>query len=269
MSELKSLPLFHQIKGKPVLVLGGGEAAEPKRRFVSRAGGVVVRDEEQAIKGGARLAFIALDDADECEKAAGRLRERGLLVNVVDQPELCDFTTPSILDRNPVLIAVGTGGASAGLAKHVRLRLERILPARLGDLAAALFRGRAKLRASVPDGRERRRLLDSAMQEGGPLDPLDQDSPKRVGDWLERPDMPAHGAAGTISITLVDGDPDGLTIRQARYLGVADTILFDPDVPASILARARADAARFEMQDTSKTAEREGLTVVLKWRPAN
>ena len=75
---------------------------------------------------GARLAFVALP---EPEAAAERLRARGVLVNVPDRPELCDFIVPSVLDRKPVLIAIGTGGASAGLAKALRLRLEVLLPA--------------------------------------------------------------------------------------------------------------------------------------------
>jgi len=121
---IQSLPLFHQIQGQTILLLGEGEAAEPKRRLIERAGGVVIGEMQQAIDEGVRIAFVAFDDAKACEVAAINLRCAGLLVNVVDRPELCDFTTPSILDRDPLLIAIGTGGASAGLAKHVRLRME-------------------------------------------------------------------------------------------------------------------------------------------------
>ena len=115
---ISALPLFHRIAGTPVIVLGEGEAAEAKRRLVERAGGVVVGEGDLE----ARLAFIAIDSPEE---AAARLRARGVLVNVVDRADLCDFTAPSILDRSPVLIAIGTGGASAGLAKALRLRLDR------------------------------------------------------------------------------------------------------------------------------------------------
>ena len=132
---LSALPLFHRVAGQRVVVIGEGAAAEAKRRLVERAGGVVV-DEDDA---DARLAFIA-EDAPEA--AAVRLRARGVLVNVVDRPELCDFTAPSILDRSPVLIAIGTGGASAGLAKALRLRMEALLPASLGPLAAGLAAAR-------------------------------------------------------------------------------------------------------------------------------
>ena len=98
--------------------------------MLERAGASIVGEDDAS----ARLAFVALD---EPEGAAARLKARGLLLNVTDRPELCDFTVPSILERGPVLIAVGTGGASAGLAKALRLRLEALLPASLGALADA------------------------------------------------------------------------------------------------------------------------------------
>ena len=94
--SLPSLPLFHRLAGQPVVVLGVGEAAEAKRRLVLRAGGQVVEDLAEGIDIGARLAFIAHEDARACEADAIRARGAGLLVNVVDRPALCDFTTPSI-----------------------------------------------------------------------------------------------------------------------------------------------------------------------------
>ena len=242
MSELASLPLFHQIAGQKVLVLGDGEAAEPKRRLVERAGGVVIDDQARAIDEGVRLAFVAFEDAKACEVAAINLRCAGMLVNVVDRPDLCDFTTPSILDRNPLLIAVGTGGASAGLAKHIRLRLERILPETLGLLAKALYAVRPKLRERFPDGAERRRAIDSALDEGGALDPLDPASHERVEGWAAGVAQPQ--ATGWHVFHLASGDPDDLTIRQARSLGEADTVCTRGTVSPAILTRARADAAR-------------------------
>ena len=156
---IPSLPLFHRVRAQPVIVLGAGEAAAAKRRLVERAGGVVVDDLAQGIDLGARLAFIAHDDETAARADALRARTSGLLVNVVDRPNLCDFTTPSLIDRAPVLIAVGTGGASAGLAKAVRLRIDALLPQGLGALADALFAARAALRARWPDAATRRRAL--------------------------------------------------------------------------------------------------------------
>lgn len=267
MGQIASLPLFHQIAGQAVLVLGDGPAAEPKRRLVERAGGVIVEDFARAVDEGVRLAFIAYEDAQACEVAAINARCAGMLVNVVDRPELCDFTTPSILDRDPLLVAIGTGGASAGLAKHVRLRLERVLPATLGILARALAAARPVLRARLPEGADRRRAVDAAMAEGGPLDPLDPASHERVAAWAAGSLSTEAGAL--VDITLSSAEPEDLTLRQARLLGEADLLLLDGAVPPAILARARADAARRELAaggaDEAEVAR--GLTVILRWRP--
>lgn len=232
---MDSLPLFHRVAGQPVVVVGEGEAAEAKRRLVEGAGGICCEADEPA----ARLAFVALDHP---EAMVARLRARGLLVNCVDRPELCDFTVPALVDRAPVLVAVGTGGASAGLAKALRLRLEALLPPRLGRLAEGLHRARATLRARWPEAGARRRALDAALAERGALDPFDPAAPERLEQWL---DGGADGAAGAvIELLLPSPDPDDLTLRQARLLGSADRVLHDSRVPAAVLARARADAAR-------------------------
>ena len=269
MSELASLPLFHNIKGARVLVLGDGEAAEPKRRLVERAGGIIEDDQQRAIDEGVRIAYVAYEDEKACEVAAINLRCAGMIVNVVDRPDLCDFTTPSILDRNPVLIAVGTGGASAGLAKHVRLRLERILPQRLGELARKLFAARPSLRKSYPEGAARRRALDEALREGGALDALNDQSADRVDEW-------AHGEAKGFgaqceTFSLSSDDPEDLTVKQARLLGEADTVCADPQISADILSRARADAVRITCTKGPEysgagcpLANQAGLTVVLR-----
>ncbi|MGY6552724.1 MAG: precorrin-2 dehydrogenase/sirohydrochlorin ferrochelatase family protein [Erythrobacter sp.] len=271
MSRIASLPLFHQITGQRVLVLGDGAAAEPKKRLVERAGGEVIDDISRAIDEGVRLAFVAYDDPKACEVAAINLRCAGVLVNVVDRPELCDFTTPSILDRDPLLIAVGTGGASAGLAKHVRLRLEQILPASLGLLARGLQGARGELRRRFPGGAERRRAIDQALCQGGALDPLDGASHQRIEAWLGG-DVAARGQARG-EIIVQSADPDDLTIRQARLLGVADILLLDGDVPDAILARARADAVRRRLSANSASeadamAYDDGLVIILRYHPA-
>ncbi len=241
---MRSLPLFHRIDGQPVIVLGEGEMAEPKRRLVQRAGGLVIADLQEGIDVGARLAFIAHNDAAMCEADAIRARSAGLLVNVVDRPELCDFTTPSLLDRDPVLIAIGTSGASAGLAKQIRLRMEALLPANLGALAQKLSDMRAAIKQKFPQMSDRRRALDEALTGGGLLDPLDDQSADNVESWLDQ--AGSEQPAQRIEMVLVSDDPDDLTLRQARLLGTADVIIHDPAVPKAILNRARADAERFE-----------------------
>ncbi len=252
---IQSLPLFHRIAGTPVIVLGEGEAAEAKRRLVVRAGGVIAGEDDAH----ARLAFVA---TDEPEAAAERLKARGVLVNVPDRPELCDFTVPSILDRSPVLIAIGTGGASAGLAKALRLRLETLLPPGLGALAEALSRARGAMRARWADGGSRRRALDMALGEGGVLDPLREGSNARVAEWLAQ--SSDIGNAEVHEIRLRSADPDDLTLREARLLGSADVIAHEAEVAPAILARARADAGRIAVTAAEPLPECTGLLVVLR-----
>jgi uroporphyrin-III C-methyltransferase/precorrin-2 dehydrogenase/sirohydrochlorin ferrochelatase len=234
---IDNLPLFHRITGQPIIVLGDGEAADAKCRLIERAGGVV----HTSINPDARLAFVAHEERADAERDALMLRNAGILVNVVDQPDLCDFTVPSILDRSPVLLAVGTGGASAGLAKALRLRLEQILPQSLGPLARALRAARVPLRARFPDVGDRRRALDGALAAGGVLDPLRGDA-DAVAQWVSDP--AAGVAAGVVEITLRSADPEDLTLREARLLGSADLICHEPGVGDAVLDRARADAAR-------------------------
>ena len=254
---LNSLPLFHRIAGTRVVVVGTSEMAEAKRRLVERAGGICCGEPEAHHS---KLAFVALDDAREAEAVAARLRSKGLLVNVADRPDLCEFTTPSILDREPVLIAVGTGGASAGLAKQLRLRLEALLPQSLGALAKGLSEARDSIRARFPSGNERRRALDGALRDGGTLDPLDSGSAGRISEWLDGAKTTTE--TGQVTITLTSGDPDDLTLRQARLLGCADVLLYNAAVPAAILDRARADALRRALPYDGEP--RDGLTVILE-----
>ena len=251
---MHSLPLFHRLTGQTVILLAEGEPGEAKRRLLERAGALCVGEDDAE----ARLAFIALD---EPEAAAARLSARGLLLNVTDRPDLCDFTVPSLLERGPVLVAVGTGGASAGLAKALRLRLETLLPASLGALAEALQAGRGAMRARWAGGAERRRALDAALAEGGLLDPLDAGSAGRIDDWLTGG---GDGTGGTFQFTALSDDPDDLTLRQARWLGAADLVAFEPGVAPAILTRARADAIRLELVPGEAPAGATGLTVIIR-----
>ena len=253
---MHSLPLFHRIAGRRVVVVGDGDMAGAKARLVERAGGIPCAETEAHH---AALAFVALDNPRAAEAAALRLKRAGLLVNVADRPELCDFTLPSLLDRDPVLVAVSTGGASAGLAKHLRLRLEAILPQSLGALASTLSAAREHIRARYPDGDTRRRAIDGALQEGGALDPFAPGSAAAVETWLDR--KTATEETRGLDFTLTSDDPEDLTIRQARALGQADTVLHDPAIAEAILVRARADAVR---QPLPAEPPASGLTVLLR-----
>jgi uroporphyrin-III C-methyltransferase / precorrin-2 dehydrogenase / sirohydrochlorin ferrochelatase len=256
---MHQLPIFLNLTGQPVLIVGEGEAAEAKARLVTRAGGRIVA----SLAEGPRLAFVALDDDDDAAVMAAELRSAGLLVNVVDRPALCDFTTPAIIDRAPMTIAIGTGGASAGLAKALRQQLEALLPAQLGQLAAALASARAALRTRYPDKDARRRAIDAGLEPGAPIDPFGaggEGGAIAVAAWLAAPDT-ADQAARTEVIAINSSDPDDLTVKHARWLASADLVVHSADTPPAILARARADAARME-GDTAPPAT-AGLTVII------
>jgi len=248
-----SLPIFVRLTGQRVLLVGDGEAADAKARLIAGAGGVVVRELP------ARLAFVALDDADEAAAEAAGLKAAGLLVNVVDRPALCDFTVPAIVDRSPVIVAVGTGGASASLAKALRERLEALLPAGLGRLAEAIFASRAAIAGRAPTVAARRRLWDAALAPGAALDPLAEIADPAAAILSLSNTAVANSVA---SIVLISPDPDDLTLRQLRTLNQADTIFHDAAVPPAILDRARRDAVR--IVGRTPVLPPDGRTVALR-----
>jgi len=251
-----SLPIFVRLKGRPVILVGEGPPADAKRRLLDRAGATIVDAHDAA----AHIAIIAVDALPEAEAAAAALRARGVLVNVVDRPALSDFTMPAIVDRDPVIVAVATGGASAGLAKALRQRIEAVLPQNLGALAQALSEARSRLVAMLPEGRQRRAAIDAALAQGGLLDPMDDRSASRVDAWLARPgDLPAPRLE---TIALTSPDPDELTLRAARLLGEADVIWHSANVPQAILNRARADAVR-HVAEVPPAVPADGLSLWL------
>lgn len=257
---MNQLPIFVNLQGRKILLLGSGEMADAKRRLYERAGAEITDDEAAA---GLTLAVVALEDDEEAIAAVARLKARGLLVNAVDRSVLCDYTTPAIIDRDPVLIAIGTGGASAGLAKALRQRLEQLLPASLGVMANALLDARERIQQIWPDGAERRKAIDTALEPGGPLDVMAGHALEDIDAWLDQPQEQAHSQV--IDLELASTDPDDLTLRQARWLGQADQIFASGDVPKQILDRARADAQRFTLSlwDEQPT---EGLALRIRMR---
>lgn len=249
------LPVLLRLAGRPVILLGEGPAADAKRRVLERAGAVIVSDHPQA-----RLAVVAIEDAGEAMAAVERLKARGLLVNAVDRPEACDFTLPAIIDRDPLLVAVSTGGVSAGLAAAVRQALEPLLPATLGRLAEELNAARDALRRRFPDGGDRRRAIGGAVAPGGALDPMQAHGEGVVARWLADAAAPAPER---VHLRLRSPDPDDLTLREARLLARADRIYHAPGVPAAVLDRARADADR--IAGAPPVTLGAGLTVFLEF----
>jgi uroporphyrin-III C-methyltransferase/precorrin-2 dehydrogenase/sirohydrochlorin ferrochelatase len=252
---MHSLPLFVRLTGRAVILLGEGYMADAKARLLTRAGAMIVGEEAEA-----SIAVVAIMEASEAEAAVARLKARNILVNAVDRLDLSDFTFPAIIDRDPVLIAVGTGGASAGLAAALRQRLETVLPASLGQVARALHAARASFKARFPLLDDRRRAIADLLAPGGALDPMVEQADPESAIAEARP------ATDRIErLTITSADPDDLTLRAARLLGLTDRIYHAPGVPAAILDRARGDAARIE--GAAPALSEPGLTLELIWKP--
>ncbi len=255
---MHSLPIFVRLRDRPVILLGDGEAADAKRRLLERAQAQIIGEDGQAA-----LAVVAIEDDAEAEAAIARLKARGILVNAVDRAAACDFTLPAIVDRDPVIIAIGTGGASAGLAKALRQRLEAMIPAGLGAVARTLGTSRTALRQRWPNGADRRRAIDSAFEEGGPLDPFGAADETSVTQWLA--DAGGGATARFHHVVVTSNDPDDLSIRTARLLAQADLVLHQAAVAPAVLNRARADAQRTQCE-TAPDAPPPGMTVFVEWQ---
>ncbi len=172
---MRYFPMFVDLSGKECLVLGTtGEAR--RKAGVLRAAGANVRAEAvldslpPARLCGFALAVVATGDEAEDAAAAATLSAQRVPVNVVDRPALCTFIWPAIVDRDPVTIAISTGGTSPLLAKLLRLRIERAVPAAFGVLAALAGSVRQLVRQRLPDGSRRRRFWHDVLT--GPVSRL-------------------------------------------------------------------------------------------------
>jgi uroporphyrin-III C-methyltransferase / precorrin-2 dehydrogenase / sirohydrochlorin ferrochelatase len=267
---MRYFPLFADLHGRRVLVVGGGEVAEHKARLLLEAGARIdlVAPEltpwlaERAAESGGAISHRAADfdpaqldavvlavaatsdravNACVCAAAA----DRNVLANVVDDAELSSFIVPAIVDRSPVVIAVSTGGAAPVLARLLRERLESVIDESFGRLAALLARWRGRIRAALPDLAARRGLYAEAIR--GPVAArLRAGRTAEAERELQR--LIDRGAGvGTGSVALVGagpGDPGLLTLNALRALQDADVILHDRLVSDEVLALARRDAVR-------------------------
>jgi uroporphyrin-III C-methyltransferase/precorrin-2 dehydrogenase/sirohydrochlorin ferrochelatase len=261
---VKHLPLFFDLSGRKVVVVGEGAAADRRAGLARSAGAKIQRIASSAAEASdfraAAAAFIATGDAD-CDAAAQRLaRSAGVPVNVADRPDLCDFILPAIVDRDEVVVAISTGGASPTLATVLRGRIEAALPERIGALArlAATFRAQVNALIGEPD---RRRAFWRRLVEGpaARLALAGDDAGARRSALGEldaaRRRMTPVGIAHIVGAG--PGDPDLLTLRAAQLLQEADAILHDDLVPPAILARARRES---ELVSVGKRKGRAGWT---------
>ena len=253
---MQQLPIFVNLAGRQVILVGDGEPAEAKARLVRAAGGELVG--EHAAE--AVLAFVAIEDDAEALAAATRLRARGLLVNVVDKPAMSDFLMGAIIDRSPVVVAISTAGASASLARALRTRFEALLPASLGPLARAILAARDAVAARHPTPNDRRRLWERALAQAGPLDPFAAlpDADAAVSRVIEGR---STATPQLREIAITSDDPGDLTLNQLNALARCDALVVVGAVVPAIIDRARRDAARLDAVPDPLPA---GLTVVLR-----
>lgn len=243
-------PAFVDLKGRRVVAVGAGEALAAKARLFASAGAALDVVEETAGPAapdfqGAALAVIAGLDDERAARLAAEARGAGVLVNVVDRPELSDFIVPSIVDRGEVTVAISTGGAAPVLARRLRASIESLLPARLGALAAFARAFRRAVAGKVAPPARRafwERVFDGpiaarflAGDEGG--------AREAMIEAINR--SQTEEAAGVVHIVGAGpGDPDLLTLRALRLIQDADVILYDRLVGEDVLDLARRDAIR-------------------------
>lgn len=266
------LPIFVNIKNRNCLVIGGGEVAARKIALLLRAHARIIiiapklcaelseqlREQPPGVithrtedfrpdhLGDAVLVIAATGDPAvnrEVSEAAGQLH---IPVNVVDNPALCSFIMPSIVDRSPILVAVSSGGASPVLARLLRARLETMIPAAYGRLAAyaAGFRERVKLHFSHP---EKRRIFWEKALQGPFAEMVFAGRDRAAQDYLERSLGSEADEAVRGEVYLVGagpGDPELLTFRAMRLMQQADVVVYDRLVSPEILDMVRRDASR-------------------------
>ena len=264
---MRYLPMFLDLDGREVLIAGGAGAAVQKLRLVARTGAAitvmapevapgiaeavaagraahVAAELDTAALAGAALVFVCTGSAVLDARVAAAARAAGALVNVVDRPELCDAITPAIVDRDPLVVAIGTEGAAPVLAREVRGALETMLEPGLGRLAALAGGMRPLVAENIPpEGRRRfwewvfrgppRRLFREGREHA---------AAKAIADAARGGTVP--GAGGALTIIALPEASDLLTLRALQRLQEADLILHGEPAPETVLDLARRDAAR-------------------------
>lgn len=153
-------PIFLDLNGRPCVVIGGGAEAERKIAALRRAGAEVrgAAEFDPTLLQNAALVMVAGAPLTTGESVARAAKLLNIPVNVMDEPRLCSFLMPAIIDRAPVVVAISTGGAAPALARLMRIWFERLLPARLGELAALATRFRPLVRRRLVNAEARKRF---------------------------------------------------------------------------------------------------------------
>lgn len=269
---MDQLPIFVNLNDRTVAVLGDGVAAARKAESALRAGAHVkvfatqLCDEFQPFQKSGQFQHVPRElvarDIDDCvllycasgnveqnKRAYAMAREARVLCNVVDMPDLCDFTMPSIVDRSPVVVAISTAGTSPILGRMIKARLETLLPAAYGQVAAFVGRYRKKVINRLKDFDQRRRFWERVLD--GPV--VDLVLAGHIAEGQMEFDAQLEAAArgaehrqqGEVFLVGAGpGDPDLLTFKALRLMQRADVVLYDRLIGDGILNLVRRDAER-------------------------
>ncbi|NDR56144.1 NAD(P)-dependent oxidoreductase [Aliiruegeria sabulilitoris] len=267
--------MFLKMQDRRVVIAGGGEQAAQKARLMLKTEAEIVLlsqelDEElqdlvatgrarhdtgaPGVRSfyGAALVFIATGCVGLDAALQALAKEAGVLVNVVDQPDLCDAYTPSIVDRDPVVVAIGTEGNAPVLGRMIKTQVEELLEPRLGDMARLAGRLREAVAHHVAP--EARRGFWRWMFAGEPRRLHARGSEHRAARLLKQAIAEGHDPQtrrkGAVSLVGAGpGDADLLTLRAVQRLQEADIIFVAPEVAPAILEQARRDAERVHLPE--------------------
>ena len=272
--KMKYLPLFADLNERNCLIIGGGEVAAQKIRLVLGAGARLtviatkVNNEIRGLESAGRLrvepsvygsqaiskfcssdvALIVVAEANplDAEAWASWAHKGGFPVNVVDRPDISTVVFPGIVDRDPVLIAIGSSGTAPVLVRRLREKIEGLLPSRLGRLAQFAMRFRNAVANAETNIISRRRFWEGFFD--GPVARLvlkgqEHQATKamlRIINGVGR--STPEGSVALIGVG--PGDPDLLTLRALRAMQDADVVLYDRLIGDKILDYVRRDAER-------------------------
>ncbi len=285
-------PIFLNLKNRRCLVVGGGEVAARKAAALLTAGARVTlvapkvsaevermsergeielrqRQYQEADVEGCTVVIAATDDTEVNRRISAACERRSVPVNVVDDPKLCSFIVPSMIDRSPVQIAVSTGGASPVLARTLRSRLETMIPSAYGRLGRLLEEYRDHAKRVLPSVDERRQFWEDVLQ--GPITEMTfsgQDSAARraLEEALARAERGEAQRCGEVYLVGGGpGDPDLLTFRALRLMQQADVIVHDRLVSQEVLDLCRRDAQRIYVgkERNNHAVPQEGINQLL------
>ncbi|GAB1234743.1 siroheme synthase CysG [Ferrigenium sp. UT5] len=259
------LPLFHNLRGKRCLVVGGGAVGTRKAGVLLEAGARVrvvapqisaelrAHPEVEMIEArfepahldDAVLVIAATNDRAVNSQVSEQAQARGIPINAVDDPELCTVIMPAILDRSPLMVAFSSGGASPVLTRMMRGKLEAVIPQNYKRLAAFAerFRETVKQRVTNPP---KRRLFWEDVLEGVIAEKVltgdEAGAEALLQQRLDSEDNVLHGEVYLVGAG--PGDPDLLTFRALRLMQKADVVVYDNLVSKPIVEMTRRDAER-------------------------